>query len=117
MKQKVYKILGTFKMVRPLATFEATNRMYKTMVLPILEYRDAVWHNCGQENSETLERLQRRVSKLVHPQAMEFSSETILRTPGGSYCTRDVNLVLGNLFLIAMFAGSLFACRIILMKA
>lgn len=42
----------------------------------------------GRGNSETLERLQGRASKIV-------SSETI-SIADGSYCIRDVNLILGN---------------------
>ena len=42
-----------FFKVRHSLTIEAVNRLYKTMVIPILEYCDAVWHECGQGNIVT----------------------------------------------------------------
>ena len=59
-RTKVSKILGMFSRIRPSLTLEAANRLYKAMVLPVLDYCDAVWHECGQRNSDKMERLQRR---------------------------------------------------------
>ena len=47
----VSKILGMFYRIRPSLTLEAANiRLYKDMVLPVLDYCDDVWHECGQGN-------------------------------------------------------------------
>ena len=35
------------------------------MVLPVLDYCDVVWHECGQGNSDKMERLQRRTARIV----------------------------------------------------
>ena len=45
---------------------EDANRLYKGMVLPVLDYCDAVWHECGKGNSDKIERLQRRAARIVY---------------------------------------------------
>lgn len=52
---KVSKILGMLSQIRPSLTLEAANRLYKAMVLPVLDYCDTVWHECGQGNSDKIE--------------------------------------------------------------
>ena len=56
-RMKVSKLLRMFTRIRPLITLEAANRLYKAMVLPVLDYCDAVWHEGGQGNSAKIERL------------------------------------------------------------
>ena len=63
---KVSKILGMFSRIRPSLTLETANRPYKAMVLPVPDYCDAVWHECGQGNSDKIERLQRRAARIVY---------------------------------------------------
>ena len=36
------------------------------MVLPVLDYCDAVWHEFGQGNCEKIERLQRRAARIIY---------------------------------------------------
>ena len=61
-KKKVSKTLGMFSRIRSSLTTEASNRLYKSMILPNLEYCCAVFHGCGKGNEEELERLQRRAN-------------------------------------------------------
>ena len=68
-RTKVSKILGMFSRIRPSLTLEAANRLYKAMVLPVLDYCDTVWHECGQGNSDKIERLQRRAARIIHYKA------------------------------------------------
>ena len=68
-RTKVSKILGMFSRIRPSLTLEAANRLYKAMVLPVLDYCDAVWHECGQGNSDKMERLQRRAARIIYYKA------------------------------------------------
>ena len=65
MKNKVSKTLGMFSRIRSSLTTEASNRLYKSMILPNLEYCCAVFHGCGKGNKEELERLQRRAARIV----------------------------------------------------
>ena len=51
--------------IRSSLTTEASKRLYKSMILPNLEYRCAVFHGCGKGNEEELERLQRHAARIV----------------------------------------------------
>ena len=64
-KKKVSKTLGTFSRIRSSLTTEASDRLYKLMILPNLEYCYAVFHGCGKGNEEELECLQRRAARIV----------------------------------------------------
>ena len=57
-EKKVSKTLRMFSRIRSSLTTEASNRLYKSMILPNLEYCCAVFHGCGKGNEEELERLQ-----------------------------------------------------------
>ena len=65
MKKKVFKTLGMFSRIRSSLTTEASNRLYKSMILSNLEYCCAVFHGCGKGIEEELERRQRRAAKIV----------------------------------------------------
>ena len=64
-KKKVSKTLGMFSRIRSSLTTEASNRLYKSMILPNLEYCCAVFHGCGKGNEEELALLQRRAARIV----------------------------------------------------
>ena len=82
-RMKVSKILGMFSRIRPSLTLEAANRLYKAMVLPVLDYCDAVWHECGQGNSDKIERLQRRAARIVYfKAASKLSTDQIMTKLG-----------------------------------
>ena len=49
------------------------------MILPTLNYCDIVWQGCGQGNCDSLERLQRRAAKQIHPNS-GIESDTLLLT-------------------------------------
>ena len=82
-RMKVSKILGMFSRIRPSLTLEAANRLYKAMVLPVLDYCDAVWHECGQGNSDKIERLQRRAARIIYfKAASNLSTDQIMTKLG-----------------------------------
>ena len=82
-RTKVSKILGMFSRIRPSLTPEAANRLYKAMVLPVLDYCDAVWRECGQGNSDKIERLQRRAARIVYfKAASKLSTDQIMTKLG-----------------------------------
>ena len=62
---KVSQKLGLISRVRLQFTTESSNRLYKSMVLPLLEYGDVTWHGCGLENQQRIERFQRKDSRIV----------------------------------------------------
>ena len=53
--------------MRNFLTISAAERIFKRMILPTLDYCDIVWQGCGQGNCDSLERLQRRAAKQIHP--------------------------------------------------
>ena len=97
---KVSKILGMFSRIRPSLMLEAANRLYKAMVLPVLDYCDAVWHECGQGNSDKIERLQRRAARIVYfKAASKLSTDQIMEAFQGVLPTGDMTSKCGdNLF-------------------
>ena len=80
---KVSKILGMFSWISPLLLLEAETRFYKAMVLPVLDYCDVVWHECGQGNIDKMERLQRRAARIVFLKAAaKLSTDQIMTKLG-----------------------------------
>ena len=59
--------LGVFRRLRISIPTAATERLYKTMILPIFDYCDVAWHGCGKGNSDVLESFQHRAAKLIFP--------------------------------------------------
>ena len=80
-KKKVSKMLGIFSRARPSLTIESANRLFKSMILLILDYCGAVFHRCGKGNEEGLECLQRRAGRIVLNTAY-LSTEQILTNLG-----------------------------------
>ena len=97
MRIKVSKLLRMFTRIRPLITLEAANRLYKAMmVLPVLDYCDAVWHECGQGNSAKIEQLQRRAARIVYFKAASNLSPDQIMTKLGwkpPYSRRQKNIL------------------------
>ena len=76
-ESKVSRVLGVFSRLRYLLTAETANRLYKAMVLPILDYCDTVWHGGGKTNSIKIERLQRRAGRIVYVNSSMCTDEII----------------------------------------
>ena len=86
-KKKVSKMLGIFSRARPSLTIESANRLFKSMILPILDYCGAVFHRCGKGNEEGLECLQRRAGRIVLNTA-HLSTEQMFTSLGWDTLTR-----------------------------
>ena len=82
MKKKVSKTLGMFSRIRSSLTTEASNRLYKSMILPNLEYFCAVFHGCGKGNEEELERLQRRRAARIVLKRVPLSTQDMASSLG-----------------------------------
>ena len=96
-KKKVSKMLGIFSRARPSLTIESANRLFKSMILPILDYCGAVFHRCGKGNEEGLECLQRRAGRMVLNTAY-LSTERILTNLGWDTLTRRRENLIVKLF-------------------
>ena len=79
---KVSQKLGILSRVRRLLTTESANRLYKSIVFPLLEYCDVTWHGCGLENQQKIDRLQRRASRIVLKNSRELTSDAIIERLG-----------------------------------
>ena len=86
-KKKVSKMLGIFSRARPSLTIESANRLFKSMILPILDYCGAVFHRCSKGNEEGLECLQRRGGRIVLNTA-HLSTEQMVTSLGWDTLTR-----------------------------
>ena len=58
--------------------------IFQFMVLPVLDYCDAVWHEFGQGNCEKIERLQRRAARIIYFKAASKLSTDQIMTKLGS---------------------------------
>ena len=82
-RMKVSKKLRMFSRIRLSLTLEAANRLYKAMVLPVLDYCDDVWHECGQGNNDKMKGLQRQAMMIVvFKAASKLSTDQIMNKLG-----------------------------------
>ena len=57
--------LGMLRHTRENLTTNCANAIYKSFILPIMDYCDAVWACCGKGNASVLEKQQRRAARTV----------------------------------------------------
>ncbi len=63
--KKVNKRLGMLSRIRKNVTKDTALMLYKSLVLPHLEYCDVVWDNCVSKLKDTLQKLQNTACKLI----------------------------------------------------
>ena len=76
-----------FSRARPSLTIESVNRLFKSRILPILDYCGSVFHRRGKGNEEGLDCLQRRAGRIVLNTA-HLSTEQMFTTLGWDTLTR-----------------------------
>ena len=62
---KVSSRLGVLRRIRKNLTLDAANKVYKSTILPILDYCDVAWNSIGQNECKKLEQLQKRAANIV----------------------------------------------------
>jgi hypothetical protein len=70
MFSKVSQRLGVLKRVRPYLSTDTSKLLYNALVLPLLDYVDVVWSNCGTTMFDRVQRLQNRAARIIlrcHP--------------------------------------------------
>ena len=70
--------------------------IFQFMVLPVLDYCDAVWHEFGQGNCEKIERLQRRAARIIYFKAASKLGSTPLYYRRRTHILRFVNACFAN---------------------
>ena len=51
--------------IRDNLAMNTANTIYKSFILPVLDYCDTVWNCCGRGNADLLEKLQRRAARII----------------------------------------------------
>jgi len=103
-KKKVSKMLGFFSRARPSLTIESANRLFKLMILPILDYCGAVFHGCGKGNEKGLECLQRQGGRIAL-NTPHLSTEQIVTSLGWELLQEEEKTTLLNWLKIASREG------------
>ena len=70
--------------------------IFQFMVLPVLDYCDAVWHEFGQGNCDKIERLLRRAARINYfKAASKLSTDQIMSKLGSEplYCRRRTHIL------------------------
>ena len=62
---KVSKRIGILGRTRRNISMYTANTIYKSFILPVIDYCDSVWNCCGLSNAHRIERLQRRAARII----------------------------------------------------
>ena len=62
---KAEKRVGMLSRIRTNVTTDTAHLIYKSFILPVIDYSDTVWNCCGKVNSDNLEKLHRRAAHLI----------------------------------------------------
>ena len=62
---KAGKRVGMLSRIRTNVTTNTANLIYKTFILPVIDYCDTLWNCCGKVNSDNIEKLHRRAARLI----------------------------------------------------
>ena len=76
---KVAKVLAVLRRLRPICPQSTLVTIYKSLILPNLDYCSAVWGCIGNGLSQKLEKLQNRAARIVTGSGWDVRSAQILR--------------------------------------
>ena len=62
---KAGKRVGMLSQIRTNVTTNTADLIYKSFILPVIDYCDTVWNCCGKVNSDNLEKLHKRAASLI----------------------------------------------------
>ena len=62
---KISKRIGVLGRIRNNLTVDVANKVYQSLVLPIMDYCDDAWSSIGKIERDKLDRAQRRAAKIV----------------------------------------------------
>ena len=62
---KISKRIGVLGRIRNNLTVDAANKVYQSLVLPVMDYCDVAWSSIGKIERDKLDRAQRRAAKIV----------------------------------------------------
>ena len=76
---KVAKVLAALRRLKPICPQSTLVTIYKSLILPHLEYCSAVWGCIGNGLSLKLEKLQNRAARIITGSGWDIRSAQILR--------------------------------------
>ena len=62
---KVSKRIGVLGRIRNNLTVDSANKVYQSLVFPVMNYCDVAWNSIGKIERDRLDRAQRRAAKIV----------------------------------------------------
>ena len=62
---KISKRIGVLGRIRNNLTVDGANKVYQSLVLPVMDYCDVAWSSIGKIERDKLDRAQRRAAKIV----------------------------------------------------
>ena len=57
--------IGVLGRIRNNLTVDAANKVYQSLILPVMDYCDVAWSSIGKIERDKLDRAQRRAAKIV----------------------------------------------------
>ena len=75
---KVAKVLAALRRLRPICPQSTLVTIYKSLIVPHLDYCGAVWGCIGNGLSEKLEKLQNRAARIITGSSWDARSALIL---------------------------------------
>ena len=76
---KVAKVLAALRWLRPICPQSTLVTIYKSLILPHLDYCSAVWGCIGNGLSQKLEKLQNRTARIITGSGWDVRTAQILR--------------------------------------
>ena len=61
----ISKRIGVLGRIRNNLTVDAANKVYQSLILPVMDYCDVAWSSIGKIERDKLDRAQRRAAKIV----------------------------------------------------
>ena len=62
---KVSKRIGILGRTRRSISMHTAGIIYRSFILPVLDYCDTIWNCCGCTNADNIEKLQRRAARII----------------------------------------------------
>ena len=76
---KISKRIGVLRRITNNLTVDAANKVYHSLVQPVMDYCDVAWSSIGKIERDKLDRAQRRVARIVLKTKVSSDTEKNLK--------------------------------------
>ena len=94
--EKVNKQLGVLKRFKNIITSNFMLRLYKTFILPHLQYCSLIWHFSSTRNCDKLESLNKRILRFIFNDSLSSYNELLEKA-------KIAFLYTGRLLMVVLF--------------